>query len=220
VKRRNLTRALAFSAGLICGAAGIYVSICARVVPVVEADALLTEPTLPPPPPPVEIHVADEDLHALLRRQLILPIAGFDPALLSDSFTTPRPGRKTHEAIDIPARRGTPIHAADDGYIEKLAVSPRGGISIYQFDPAGVYCYFYAHLDRYANRIKPGLRVRRGDIIGYVGSTGDARASGPHLHFSITRLGPEKHWWEGAPINPYPVFAGISIRHNAADPGN
>jgi peptidoglycan LD-endopeptidase LytH len=81
-----------------------------------------------------------------------------------------------------------------------------GGISIYQFDPTGTYCYYYAHLDRYADGLKEGQHVRRGDVIGYVGSTGNASPTAPHLHFSIFRLGPERQWWKGEPINPYPAL--------------
>jgi murein DD-endopeptidase MepM/ murein hydrolase activator NlpD len=99
------------------------------------------------------------------------------------------------------------VLAADDGVIVKLFNSKGGGgISIYQFDPTGTYCYYYAHLDRYADGLKEGQHVRRGDVIGYVGSTGNASPTAPHLHFSIFRLGPERQWWKGEPINPYPAL--------------
>lgn len=218
---RNFSRFLVFAAGLVAGAGGLYLSVHARVIPIVLADVDAQPsptPSTAAKPRVVEIRVADDDLRALLRRQLILPIGGFDPALLHDTFSTPRPGHQAHEAIDIPARRGTPIHAADDGVIALLAVTRRAGISIYQLDPSGVYCYFYAHLDRYVNHRRAGRRVKRGDVIGFVGSTRDARTSGPHLHFSITRVISGWRWWDGAPINPYPVFAGISC--NDSDPDN
>src|SRR5262249_26101592 len=95
--------------------------------------------------------------------------------------------------------------------IRKLSVSARGGITIYQFDTDAVYCFTYAHLDRYANRLKEGNLVKHGDIIGYVGTTGDAPANGPHLHLALARLGPEKNWWEGAPVNPFPILTAIAV---------
>src|SRR5262245_58837854 len=115
-------------------------------------------------------------------------------------------GTVKHEATDIIAPRDTPIIAADDGVIKKLFLSKPGGITIYQFDPTEQYCYYYGHLDRYATGIHEGVIVRQGDIIGYVGSTGNASAMAPHLHFGIFELGPENRWWEGTPINPYPIL--------------
>jgi murein DD-endopeptidase MepM/ murein hydrolase activator NlpD len=81
-----------------------------------------------------------------------------------------------------------------------------GGLTVYQFDSGRIYCYYYAHLDRYAEGLTERTAVKRGDLIGYVGSTGNANAAGPHLHFGITRIGPEKHWWGGQPIDPYPLL--------------
>jgi peptidoglycan LD-endopeptidase LytH len=98
------------------------------------------------------------------------------------------------------------VIAADDGVIKKLFLSKPGGNTIYQFDPAEQYSYYYAHLDRYAEGIREGLTVKQGDVIGYVGTTGNAPANTPHLHFGIFKLGPEKRWWEGTPINPYPIL--------------
>jgi murein DD-endopeptidase MepM/ murein hydrolase activator NlpD len=183
--------------------------------PVVLADSPAPARVAPSPAPAIEVHVADDELRALLRHDIMFPLHGIDPALLHDTFIEARPGRKAHEALDIPARRGTPIHAVDDGIIARLSDNARGGLCIYQIDNNGSFCYFYAHLDRYTNRLKAGLRVKRGDIIGYVGSTGDARASGPHLHFAISRVVPGEMWWAGAPIDPYPIFAGLS-RHEFA----
>ena len=88
----------------------------------------------------------------------------------------------------------------------KLFRSVPGGITLYQFDPEGNFAYYYAHLDRYADDVKEGAQLRRGDVLGYVGTTGNAPANTPHLHFAIFRLGPEKRWWEGTPVNPYAVF--------------
>lgn len=204
---RYLPRMLSFGAGVLAGFSGLYLYMRAEGIPSRVAMAATRAPMVDPAFP--VIHLVDDDLHALLRRDLSMPIAHAAPALLNDTFTRPRPGRKTHEAIDIPAPRGTPIHALGDGVIRKLSVSARGGITIYEYDSKSVYCYSYAHLDRYANRLREGLHVRHGDVIGYVGTTGDAPANGPHLHLAITRLVDTARWWEGAPVNPYPVLMAI-----------
>jgi murein DD-endopeptidase MepM/ murein hydrolase activator NlpD len=98
------------------------------------------------------------------------------------------------------------VLAADDGVIQKLFVSKAGGLTIYQFDPSGQYSYYYAHLDSYAGGMREGLQVRRGDVIGFVGTTGNAPPGTPHLHFGIFELGPDRRWWEGTPIDPYPIL--------------
>ncbi len=199
---------LIFVAGVIVGTSGLYVYLRAEGIyrPRVAMASMRggsVEPALPLP------RIVDDDLHNLLKRDLTMPISGATADTLYDSFTKSRPGKKTHEAIDIPAPSGTPIHALGDGTIAKLSVNARGGITIYQFDPDEVYCYTYAHLDRYANRLREGISVKHGDVIGYVGTTGDAPANGPHLHLQIARLREDKHWWEGAPINPYPILMAI-----------
>lgn len=143
---------------------------------------------------------------ALRARGLALPVGGIGGAEFRDSFFDARNGR-THEALDIMAPRHTPVTAVDDGTIAKLFHSDGGGgITIYQFDASGTFCYYYAHLDRYADGLREGQRVRRGELIGYVGSTGNASATAPHLHFAIFRLTPERQWWKGDAINPYDVF--------------
>jgi murein DD-endopeptidase MepM/ murein hydrolase activator NlpD len=139
------------------------------------------------------------------RDPLVMPVEGARVTDLHDSFGQTR-GTHRHEAIDIMAPRGTPVVAAVDGSIEKLFTSNQGGLTIYEFDHDRNYCYYYAHLDRYAEGVKEGQAVHRGDRVGYVGSTGDASAQAPHLHFAIFQLGPEKRWWLGTPINPYPFL--------------
>lgn len=147
-----------------------------------------------------------QDLVRLLaERGLAIPVVGVERNALYDSFTDGRGARK-HEALDIHAPRGTPVIATGDGCVVKLFRSVPGGITLYQFDPAGNFSYYYAHLDRYADDVKEGMQVARGDILGYVGTTGNAAANAPHLHFAIFRLGLEKRWWAGTPINPYAVF--------------
>ena len=133
-----------------------------------------------------------------------LPLKGLSASDLHDTFDEVHgEGGRKHEATDIMAPRGTPVLAVNDGAIVKLFLSKPGGITIYQFDPSEEYCYYYAHLDRYADGIAEGLIVHRGDVIGFVGSTGNASASAPHLHFEIHQLDGEKRWWKGTAINPY-----------------
>ncbi len=147
-----------------------------------------------------------DELQALSTRQLLMPVKGFDPKALRDNFDEAR-GIRRHEALDIMAARGTPVVAADDGTIAKLFRSVAGGITIYQLDPSEKFVYYYAHLDRYRDGLAEGEAVKRGDVIGYVGSTGNAPANAPHLHFTIFQLGPEKKWWRGKAVNPYPYLA-------------
>jgi peptidoglycan LD-endopeptidase LytH len=152
----------------------------------------------------------DADYRALLTHHLVMPVEGVNPNDIRDTFRDARAGGRVHEAIDISAARGAPVVAIDDGVIEKLFTSVRGGLTIYQFDPTETYCYYYAHLDRYASRIREHLAIRHGEVIAYVGSTGDAAEAGPHLHFEIMRLGPEKRWWQGTDINPYPLLKAMA----------
>lgn len=140
---------------------------------------------------------------------LLLPVQGVTASELRDTFGDGRDGgQRGHEAIDILAPTGTPVLAVDDGRIVKLFLSQPGGITVYQFDPSGRFAYYYAHLERYADGLAEGQAVRRGSVIGYVGATGNARPDAPHLHFAIFRLGPEKQWWQGEPVNPFPYLGG------------
>jgi hypothetical protein len=140
----------------------------------------------------------------LLAKHLTIPVPGIEAKDLSPQFFDER-SKRGHEAIDIIARRGEPVVAVDDGTIAKLFLSKPGGITIYQFDPTETYAYYYAHLERYADGLAEGDIVRRGQVIGYVGSTGNAAQ--PHLHFAISLLGPEKLWWKGEALDPYAALA-------------
>ena len=142
----------------------------------------------------------------LTARRLTIPVQGVQPDKLVNSYHDKRGGGRQHEAIDILAPRNTPILAVEDGTIARLFLSKAGGTTIYQFDPSGQYCYYYAHLERYADGLKEREQVHRGQVLGYVGTSGDAPKNTPHLHFAVFRLTPEKHWWEGTPINPYDVL--------------
>ncbi len=135
------------------------------------------------------------------------PLANLKKSSIQDTFNDTRGGGTRHEAADILAPRGTPVMAVVEGNVVKLFNSKKGGITVYQYDNRQVYCYYYAHLDRYAPGLKEGMLLRKGDVLGYVGSTGDAQADNPHLHFAILKLGPDKHWYEHTTaINPYPLL--------------
>jgi murein DD-endopeptidase MepM/ murein hydrolase activator NlpD len=171
-----------------------------------QADPIATqEPAATVPPAPVSPTEAGE-IVALRGRDLKIPVEGVDRKDLRNTFSDAR-GTRTHEALDILAPRGTQVRAVEDGHIQKLFASKAGGLTIYQFDPTDMFTYYYAHLDRYEDGLREGQMVKRGDVIGYVGSTGNASSDAPHLHFAIFRLGPEKRWWKGEPINPYLVFS-------------
>lgn len=140
---------------------------------------------------------------------LVIPVAGISVAQLADTYSDTRGSERAHEAMDIMAPTGTPVLAVADGHIEKLFDSDRGGLTIYQFEPSGRYCYYYAHLQRYAPGIEQGKTVRRGEVIAYVGATGNADPTAPHLHFAVFLLGPERAWSRGTAVNPYPLLGGV-----------
>jgi peptidoglycan LD-endopeptidase LytH len=145
------------------------------------------------------------------QRTLGMPVANLKLSDIQDTFNQSR-GQRHHEATDIVAPLGTPVLAVEDGTIRKLFRSKPGGMTIYEFDPSDQYCYYYAHLDRYAANLREGMRVSRGEVIGYVGTSGNAGANSPHLHFGITAIGPDKKWWGGTPINPYPILRDSYLR--------
>ena len=165
---------------------------------IVEAPATTAGHAAAAPPSGEARELADRDLE--------IPVQGVTAARLVRSFHDARSGGREHEALDILAPRNTPVLAVEDGTIARLFLSEAGGNTIYQFDPGQEYCYYYAHLERYADGVTEGDHVRKGQVIGYVGTSGDAPKDTPHLHFAIFRLTPEKHWWEGTPIDPYDVL--------------
>jgi peptidoglycan LD-endopeptidase LytH len=134
-----------------------------------------------------------------------LPIDNMDLDAVKGGFYEARAGHR-HEAVDILAPRNTPVHAVQAGKIARLFFSRQGGITVYQFDPSGRLCYYYAHLQRYADDLHEGDPVSQGQIIGYVGTTGNAPANTPHLHFAVFEVGDEGRWWKGKAIDPYPLL--------------
>lgn len=137
---------------------------------------------------------------------LIIPVLGVKPEQLLDTFADARSEGRSHDAIDIAAPAGTPVVAASEGEIVKLFQSEKGGMTIYQLSPDKKLVFYYAHLQRYADGIHEGKYVHRGEVIGYVGDTGNAGAGNYHLHFSVATLTDPKRHWEGTNINPYPLL--------------
>jgi peptidoglycan LD-endopeptidase LytH len=136
---------------------------------------------------------------------LRLPIDNMDLDAVKGGFYEARAGHR-HEAVDILSPRNTPVKAVQAGQIARLFYSKQGGITIYQFDPSGRLCYYYAHLQRYADNLHEGDPVSQGQIIGYVGTTGNAPANTPHLHFAVFEVGDEGRWWKGKAIDPFPLL--------------
>jgi murein DD-endopeptidase MepM/ murein hydrolase activator NlpD len=159
-----------------------------------------------PVPQPLIMPLIEAGPADLRARHLELPVQGMLRGALRDSFAQKRGSTRSHEAIDILAPRNTAVLAVEDGVVARLFESKAGGTTVYQFDPSTTYAYYYAHLDRYADGLREGQRVQRGQVLGYVGTSGNAPRETPHLHFAIFRLTDKKQWWQGRPINPYDVL--------------
>lgn len=186
------------SAGVASGAAGAASEHRDQAGPVDDHTAVLDTVAT----------TGEEEAEAILdTRTLLVPVEGIAREALRDNYSEPRSGGRSHEALDIMAARGTPVRAVEAGKVARLFTSKAGGLTVYQFDPTSTFSYYYAHLDRYADGLSEGQYVRAGQMIGYVGSTGNAAADAPHLHFAIFRLGAERQWWKGDPVNPYPLLA-------------
>lgn len=166
---------------------------------------------VPAAPPAVDIKakgisVSEGDLIVLNTKNLVIPVEGVSASQLRDSFHDARSEGRVHQALDIMAPRDTPVLAANDGAVMKLYQSVRGGTMIYQSDPSGLFVFCYAHLSRYADGILEGKRVKKGDVIAYVGDTGNAGPGNFHLHFGISRMSGPGKWSGGEPIDPYPLL--------------
>ncbi len=206
----------------------VSVAISFRMTPVVppvipSADVQPISPTAPvaigtplPPPPTDPVAPAQEELPAPVPApaassfvstvNLVIPVSGIRPEQLIDTFGDARSEGRLHDAIDIAAPAGTPVLAAADGRIVKLWQSERGGTTIYQLGPNQEVIFYYAHLAGYAPGLAEGNNVRQGDVIAYVGDTGNAGTGNYHLHFSIAVVSDPKRYWEGTNINPYPLL--------------
>ena len=223
---------LLFLAGLLIGANGVYYWMQREATRVASAESA-PNATLPAPDatpsqaapstePPARIivdpHGSELPIGALAAPApaaptarpgaLLIPVQGTKAAQLVDTFTQARGDNRVHDAIDIMAPHGTPVFAVADGKVAKLFESKAGGITLYQFDPGERFVYYYAHMQRYAPGVVEGKALKQGEVIGYVGSTGNANPDGPHLHFAVGALTPEKKWWDYIAINPYPLLSG------------
>lgn len=174
----------------------------ARVAEARNATALGQRPARPDPAKP---SVTESDLAVLRAKQLTVPVAGVRVAELLDTFNERR-GTRLHGALDIPARRGTPVLSADAGRVLQVDTSLGGGLSVYVGDPTGRFIFYYAHLDAYRAGLANGQEVRKGEVLGYVGTTGNAPPNVPHLHFAIARSDEPRRWWDGTPLDPLPVY--------------
>ena len=167
-------------------------------------DSTEDDPPVPLPSGTEVVTPADVDL---LTRELAMPLDGIDPATLHSNFDERRGGgTRQHQALDIMSPRGTPIHSAASGRVLKLFHSVNGGNRVYAADSSERFVLMYAHLDRYAPGLTDSSRLARGQVIGYVGFTGNASPNAPHLHFAIARSADVKHWSRGKAIDPLPVL--------------
>ena len=188
----------------------VWIAISFRIAPVVPAlDLPATAPvavgTPLPPPLPVESPTPMSS-NFVGTVDLIVPVAGVKPEQLLDTFADARSEGRTHDAIDIPAAAETPVLAAANGKILKLFQSERGGTTVYQLTADEKLIFYYAHLSRYADGLTEGSLVRQGEVIAYVGDTGNAGAGNYHLHFSIAAVSDPKRYWDGTNLNPYPLL--------------
>jgi murein DD-endopeptidase MepM/ murein hydrolase activator NlpD len=176
-----------------------------------EWQAHVTPPPLAEAPAPApRRHDAPAEMpYPLADKDLAVPVQGVPRTKLRDSFHARRGKGRAHEAIDIMAPWGTPVLAADDGKLAKISSNRAGGLALFQVDPSGRFVYYYAHLAGYADGLREGQDVKKGDVIGYVGATGNAADNAPHLHFAVMVLAKERRWWGGEAINPYPALAQV-----------
>jgi murein DD-endopeptidase MepM/ murein hydrolase activator NlpD len=212
-----VTLTSAFTIGLRCGLAAILLA-----VPSTHAAAPAKQLTLQAAnntTPPANKTGPNTALKSKTEPRLLIPVQGIKAQQLRDTYAAPRGGGRQHRAIDIMAPDETPVLAVADGRVLKLHDSDDGGLTIYHLAPDEKHVYYYAHLDDYADDLEEGDRLRRGQLIGYVGSSGNADSDYPHLHFAVFVLGPHKRWWKGKPINPYPLLVGPSAKQLPADAG-
>ena len=149
---------------------------------------------------------SSETVNYIVGRGLLVPVAGVGVSQLSDTFDEGRDGGRVHRALDILAPRGTPVIAADDGKLLRIRPNNLGGNAIYATDPQGRVVYYYAHLDAYQPGLVEGATIARGDVLGIVGTTGNAPKDTPHLHFQVMQMPSDGKYWDGEAINPYPLF--------------
>ena len=168
---------------------------------VIEVPPLEVAPT-PAPVTAEAAAVTPVEADYLDANPLMVPVAGVAPTALRDSFNDARSGGRRHRALDIPARRGTPALAVVDGTVLSMRQNTLGGTTLYLVDSQRKFVYYYAHLERYHDRVSEGIEVRQGDVLGYVGTSGNAPRNFPHLHFQALRVDSRRRdWWNGPPID-------------------
>ena len=197
---RAMSRTLP-EAQVVLGLSTVAVTGCAIVVQTRDPAPPAIAHTILEPAPPLR----NVPLAAPRGENLLIPVAGIAAADLRDNFHDAR-GKRVHRALDIMAKRGTPVAAAGDGRVAKVYRHILGGLCVYQYDAKEEHAYFYAHLDGYAEGLAEGMVLKRGDPIGSVGTTGNASRTAPHLHFEVIKLDPEKRWYRGERVNPYPLL--------------
>jgi murein DD-endopeptidase MepM/ murein hydrolase activator NlpD len=157
-------------------------------------------------PRPIQGIVNASEHDYLRSRRLMVPVHGVRAKNVPDSYLASRGGNRTHNATDILAPQGTPVVSSDAGRVIHLARNPAGGITIYATDPSERFIFYYAHLDRYHEGVAEGMKLAKGQVIGYVGTTGNAPANTPHLHFQAMLARDVRRWWEGDPFDARPYF--------------
>jgi murein DD-endopeptidase MepM/ murein hydrolase activator NlpD len=200
---------------LATAACGPAIRPLGPIAPVRVQEMELPEPPSESPPPAAPLSLSDEDyLHA---RALMVPVDGVRPEKVPDTYWQSRDGgARTHQALDILAKRGTPVLSADTGTIVRLAKSTLGGITIYATDPERRFVFYYAHLEGYAAGLFEGKSIAQGEVIGYVGTTGNAPKNTPHLHFQVMRYTDARTFWGGPPLDPRPFLTQVGIRGGAS----
>ena len=176
------------------------------MAPLPEPPAESPEPVPIDAPEARPVESLAPELLALRERGLLVPVEGIQPDEIHDSFDASRDGERVHNAIDILAKRGTPVVAADAGVILRVGTNHLGGNVVWATDATRTFAYYYAHLERWARGLKEGQPVSRGEVIGYVGTTGNAPRNVPHLHFQLLRITDARHFTSGPPIDPLPYF--------------
>lgn len=176
------------------------------MAPLPEPPAESPEPEVVDAPEARPVESLAPELLALRARGLLVPVEGIQPEKIYDSFDDSRDGERVHNAIDILAKRGTPVVAADDGVILRVGTNHLGGNVVWATDATRTFAYYYAHLERWARGLREGQAVSRGEVIGYVGTTGNAPRNVPHLHFQLLRITDARHFTSGPPIDPLPYF--------------
>lgn len=200
---------------LIAAACGPAIRPLGPLAPVHAAVEELPEPPSESPPPEAPLAVTDEEY--LLERGLMVPVEGVSPERVPDTYWQARNGgARTHQAVDILAKRGTPVLSADSGTVLRLTRSTLGGITIYATDPARRFVFYYAHLDKYAEGLHEGKAIAQGEVIGYVGTTGNAPKNTPHLHFQVMRYVDARTWWGGPPLDPRAFLARPGMREETS----